>query len=164
MGSVNLLGVYDDTGGNAGLGVVVRVCIGIAFFDSMGDLEGSGLSTALLAGTGPEDDADNSRWIWRICYDIPLGFLLTQATGNETYTLPVINRDYYSLSGVWNGLDMTFSMNIDVDHKTIRKLHGLETKWINLALQMVTTTGIPATSDFTMFINSFNARSVLSLA
>ena len=158
---------FNTTGGTADLSTVIELCIGVSIFDSMGDVDGLAQNTTIVDGTGPLDDASNSRWYARCCISIPLGIIgAALTTSTENQTIPLRSpRDF--VSG-WAMLMRRNSTNLDVgfhceiDSKSMRKLEGIETQFLQLAVQMRTNITPLVGSTYGWAINNVQGRHVLS--
>ena len=149
------------------LGSVLELCVGISIFDSMSDVDGQAVNTTIVDGTGPLDDASNSRWYARCCIQIPIGALaLSLASTTENVVLPYESaREFskgYCVVMRRNSTNLELSWYCTIDSKTKRSLRGSESQWLQLAAQArVNTTPVVADRiDWTM--NSFNGRHILS--
>ncbi len=147
---------------------ILRICVGFSYFDSMGDLNGQAVNTAILAGTGPLTDADNSRWFIRCCVDIPLGQMNLLINAAETgMVFPLAGKD--GLNGSWWAIANTagnqeFGFHCHVDTKTSRKLQGRESEWLQMALECSVEPTPAAGDDISILINGFHGRQVMQNA
>lgn len=143
--------------------MMLRVCVGLSFFDSMQDVDGQAVNSTLLSGTGPLDDANNNRWFIRACVDIPIGFLFfisASATNMSGLVIPVQNGTL-TVAGIDGTRKIIWNQFIDT--KTRRKLQGIETPFLNVAMQASTDPTLAAAEDVACFMDSFEGRMVLKL-
>lgn len=142
---------------------VVRICIGIAMFDSMADASGQATLATIADGTGPSSDADNSRWWFRICFDIPIGDLVPMASGAETANVTLYQDERGQVSGIWSALDQRMILWWNYTTKSARRLRGFESEWMQLCLEQDCTELLPAAATVTTVMNSFEGRSILQI-
>lgn len=144
---------------------VLELCVGISSWDSSGDLDGQGVNTTMVAGTGPLSDANNSRWMARCCVVIPLGSAATLAA-TETVVLPTRGPRNGPGTGysMWIGNSIAANQRIHVycewDSRTKRTLRGSETEWLNVALEAATSTPPAVGDDITISMDHFGGRVV----
>lgn len=139
---------------------VVTICLAIGIADSTTDLDGLAVNTILGVGSGPIDDASNSRWMLRCCFDIPLGELaLIASTENLTWS-PIPG----TVIRLWGsgGAVHTYHITCGWDTNVMRKLHGQQTQWVNTYLQMKLNGVLVAAEDLHLEMNSFANRMLLS--
>ncbi len=141
---------------------VVEICIGIGFFDSMGDVNGLGINTTLVAGTGPLDDASNSRWHIRCCISIPIGQFNNFTAPQDSFVENHITKNGDFGWWVFGGATAEFGFYCNVDSKVMRKLHGRETPFQNVALQAQSEPVLTAAQDVNVRLNHFVLRQVYS--
>ena len=142
---------------------VLELCIGIGMWDSSADVEGEGNQTPLLPGTGPLTDADNSRWMIRCCIQIPIGTATQWGSTENIGPVPAGPHAYWYYTG---GTAATggFGFGCHFDTKVMRKMHGLNTQWLNLALEASISPTPAVGDDITAQINGFGGRMLLSNA
>lgn len=141
---------------------VVEVCIGIGAWDSAADTEGQAVNTTMAPGTGPLSDAANSRWMIRCCIQIPVG-LQVQFGSAENIVVNPTPGVYWILNG---GTAVTggFTFGCHVDTKVMRKLRGLETSWLNIALECSADPTPTAGDDITCQLDAISGRMLLQNA
>lgn len=157
-------GRITSLGDQADRDMELELCVGLSWFDSMADTDGQGLNTTISPGTGPLDDVDNSRWYVRCCVTIPLGTqILFGATENIVVPTNIGDSTYGGVWWVLGGTIAEFGFQCFFDTKAMRKQHGKQSEWLNIAMQ-AQTSSLPAVGDdITVALNSFNARHVLSV-
>ncbi len=160
----------DATAVHAGtmdLSTVIELCVGISIFDSMGDTDGLAINTTVVDGTGPLDDASNSRWYARCCVRIPIGALsLSLASTTENLVLPYDSPREYSRAYVVvmrrNSTNLELSFHCEIDSKTKRKLAGSQSQFLQLACQARVNVTPPVGDRFDWTMNHFSGRHILT--
>ncbi len=153
--------------GTLALGSVLELCVGISIFDSMGDADGRAVNTTIVDGTGPLDDASNSRWYARCCVRIPIGALsLSLASTTENVVLPYDSPREYSRAYVVvmrrNSTNLEMSFHCEIDSKTKRKLAGAQSQFLQLACQARTNVTPVAGDRIDWTMNHFSGRHILT--
>ncbi len=153
--------------GTVDLSSVLELCVGISIFDSMSDTNGLAINTTVVDGTGPLDDASNSRWYARCCIQIPIGALsLSLASTTENVVLPYESARPFSKGYVVvmrrNSTNLELSWYCTIDSKTMRKLKGQESQFLQLAAQARVNVTPPVGDRIDWTLNSFEGRHILS--
>ena len=138
---------------------VLEVCVGIGIWDSSQDLNGQGLNTAMAVGTGPQDDASNSRWMVRCCIQIPIGMMAQYGTTENIVVKPTPDSWYLMSGGTAATQAILFGCHVDT--KVKRKLHGTQTPWINVAMQTTVQPTPAVGDDIVTNLNALNVRWLL---
>ncbi|MFQ1042891.1 hypothetical protein [Gilliamella sp. CG16] len=145
----------------------LEICVGLSFFDAMQDIGGAGLNTTIATGTGPLDDADNSRWHARCCVVIPIGAAAQMSAGLGAVlpTLPSKNSPdggYVWIVGNAEG-EQRWHWYCTWDSKAKRRQQGSETEWLQLAIQARVSTTPAIGDDINISINQFAGRMVRTM-
>ncbi len=147
---------------------VLEICVGLSFFDSMGDVTGQAFNTTIATGTGPLTDADNSRWFARCCVLIPTGSF--NAFGStENLVFPVTgaragpSSSYWFVQGGGTPAAQTSRFYCEWDSKTKRKAQGAETEWIQCAMEAKVSVVPTAGDDITVAMDAFSGRVVKTM-
>lgn len=149
--------VFNDV--TSGGELVIRLCLGLSIFDSMGDTNGEAINAPVTDGTGPLDDADNSRWFIRCCVDIPVTFLRNLTQGSAAS--PLVWNPNPEMSIIFDSVSDELRFFCHIDTKAIRKLQGLETEWQQLAIQLHDNGAGISAGTFEAFVDSWNQRQVI---
>ncbi len=165
----DVIGRVTQLGNQPNQDLVLEICVGLSWFDSMSDASGLAIATTIAAGTGPLDDADNNRWYARCCLDIPLGQLGARFDTAEGHSMVVPITGKMGVTGSWwivssstpAGIEMGFHCHWD--SKSGRRVHGIETPFLQAAFQMRSTSTPAAGDDIICTINKFAGRHVLAL-
>ncbi len=163
------VGRITQLGNQPNQNMVLEICIGLSWFDSMQDASGLAISSTIAAGTGPLDDADNNRWYARCCLDIPIGQLGARFDAAEGHSMVVPIQGKMAPMGSWwvissttpSGLEMGFHCHWD--SKSGRRVHGIETPFLQAAFQAGVSSTPAAGDDISIAINKFSGRHVLAL-
>ncbi len=167
--------IFDCVGRVTALGnqpnqnMVLEICIGLSWFDSMQDASGLAIASTIAAGTGPLDDADNNRWYARCCLDIPIGSIMARFDAAEGSSMVVpINGKFAAMGSWWiissatpAGIEMGFHCHWD--SKSGRRVHGIETPFLQAAFQAGVSSTPAAGDDISIAINKFSGRHDLAL-
>ncbi len=151
------------------LDAVLEICIGLGWFDSQTDADGLAIATTMANGTGPLTDADNNKWYARCCVDIPIGSWMPNFTvAGRGMVVPIAGKT--GLSGhayiIGSGAPTTVEMGFHChwDSKAQRRQHGIETPFLNLAVEARISITPAAGDDVTIRINKFSGRHVLAIS
>lgn len=144
---------------------MLELCVGLSWFDSQADVDGQATNQAMLGGTGPLDDINNSRWFVRCCVLIPMGFLqlrVPSATNDTGMSWTVPGGSVKVLGNTAAGQQVVWDCHIDT--KAQRAQHGQESEWLNVALQGRIVQGdLAAGQDIACFMDAFMGRQVLAI-
>ncbi len=147
---------------------MLELCIGLSWFDSQTDAAGLGINTTLAVGTGPLTDADNNKWHARCCVQIPIGSFV-KYTDKENLVFPLISPRSGPSSGYWwvvgasTASGSEYGWFCEWDSRTKRRQHGIETPFLNVAMEAEVSATPAVGDDITILMNSFSGRQVLSL-
>ncbi len=148
---------------------VLEICVGLSFFDSMGDVTGQAFNTTIATGTGPLTDADNSRWFARCCVLIPIGASSLYANTENTVA-PITgaragpSSSYIQMIGGGSAAGQTMRWYCEWDSRTKRKSQGAETEWIQCAMEAKVSVIPTAGDDITVAMDAFSGRVVKTMA
>ncbi len=162
-------GRVDQSGLQANTALCLELCVGLSYFDSTQDTDGQASLATIGDGAGPLSDADNSRWFIRCCLCIPLGILAKaiQSGDNITEMFPPMGsaNPYsagYSYLGAAEGTEeLTWWCNFDTKAK--RKIRGLDTPWLNIAMEITSSVAVAAGDDIAVSVDSFQLRQVYAI-
>ncbi len=147
--------------------LVIELCVGLSIFDSMGDTDGVAANTTIVAGTGPTSDADNSRWYVRCCIQIPFGTL--RGFGAVTaypMVIPYESAREYAKGHLLIGEDaaevMSWAWFCEVDSKSMRKMEGIQTENVQVAMEVTANQAIATGNSFTWSMDQLSGRHLLS--
>ncbi len=147
---------------------MLELCVGLSWFDSQTDAAGLAINTTLAAGTGPLSDADNNKWSARCCVQIPIGSFV-KYTDKENLVFPLQGpragpgTGYWWIIGASTGAGQEIGWFCEWDSRTRRRQHGIETPFLNIALEAEVSATPAAGDDITVLMNAFSGRQVLSL-
>ncbi len=142
----------------------IEICIGLSWFDSLADTDGQGNNTTISDGTGPLTDADNSRWYARCCVCIPIGQLTgwgSSAFGRNMVVETMPGAGWW-IAGATSAAAIEYGMWCHWDTKAMRKQRGLESEFLNIAMEARSNVALAAGDDLTIAMNQFSGRHVLS--
>ena len=135
---------------------VVEVCVGIGQRDSTQDTDGLAINTVMSPGTGPLSDASNSHWMVRCCVQIPIGILLDMGSTDNVAWTPHPGSSLVAIGGTAAQASIWWFCHVDT--KQMRKLHGQQTPWTNVAMESnIQPTGA-AGDDISVTMNAFSVR------
>jgi len=163
----DLMGRVTNLGSQVNLDMVLEICVGLSWFDSMSDATGFAVASNIADGTGPLSDADNSRWYARCCIDIPIG-QLGAVFGTAAGRSVVVPNQHGPAAWSWwaiggaNAPSNEFGFHCHWDSKAMRRQHGKVSETLQAAFEAETTVIPAAGDDITVAINSFTGRHVLS--
>ncbi len=142
----------------------IEICIGLSWFDSLTDTNGQGNNTTIADGTGPLTDADNSRWYARCCVCIPIGQLSGFASGafGRNMVVETMPGAGWWITSATTAAAVEYGMWCHWDTKAMRKQRGLESEFLNIALEARANVALAAGDDLTIALNQFSGRHVLS--
>lgn len=142
----------------------IEICLGWTWEDDISSTNGQALNRAVSAGTGPLDDADNSRWFARCCINIPLGQLMFSTTGDHACVVYPVAGDHL-VEFCWlksSATQILFSWYCTLRSKSKRRLDGLETQWMTLHMQGRTYDVAGTLGTWDLSTDFYESRWVLS--
>ncbi len=155
----DFLVTVDQDGFQTSTDSVLELCVGIGIMDTPGDVDGQAGNTTIADGAGPLDDADNSRWMVRCCVQIPIGRASILGSTENISWKPTADS-FVNFSGASEG-GAQWDWGCHIDTKSQRRLRGLETQWITVALQASVDPIPTAGDDVNINMNALSCRWVL---
>ncbi len=144
---------------------MLEICIGLGWFDSMQDAGGQAVNTTIVAGAGPLDDINNSKWFARCCVYIPLGSMILRvptAPNDNGTVIPVPGGSLFVIGPTAATREIVWQCHLDT--KAQRKQEGQQSEYLNVAIQARVASGdLAAGDDVSIQMHGFMGRQVLAI-